>query len=317
MFDPIRELISQNQLREAFQACDELTLSASNRSQLIALRRRWDMISTDLIGNTREERLIRIDENQLVQDLLAWLDFMDSDVQHDQPVDRETSTSGQEKKKSSPWGIGLILLLILGVSVGGVYTIRQLNKGDITEQKEPTRPTGSNNGDRDLPAELDQPQRDPRAASTTGALMTSGAKEKLTVAVYLGRQASTKYMDQLSQQVARYLSSYQSFAIPTNVLTDAFHNSEEREAINLKGRIQNPPALNPNRASYLLLIDFRNINREGNGRLTLCLYDVARKGGFEINKEFALSGDDATIAKQLAKASQEYLQDRKGRGLYK
>lgn len=315
MFDPIRELIAQNRLHQAFEACSELTLSASNRSKLIALRRRWDMISTDLISNTREERLIRIDENQLVQDLLAWLDFMDSDLAPQQRGDTTPANPPAEpKKKSALRNIGLLLLVVLGLGIGGTYIYKQVgNSGDSV----PKERTPSERGDMPERGTTDDELKVPAGeVPAVGPMMTAGPRVKLTTAVYLGKKTATRYQEALTHQVARYLSSLQSRAVPTDVLTSAFHNSREREAMNLRGRIQNPPDLDANRAEFLLLIDFRVVDRNQDGRLSLSLYDVARKTGDRINKPMTLSGDDVTAAKQLARAANDYLRDRKERGLF-
>lgn len=324
MFDPIRQLISQNKLRQALDACGELTLSASNRSQLIALRRRWDMLAADKIGNTREERLIRIDENQLVQDLLAWLDFMDSDL----PA-KKTENAAQvpeppePPKKSSLKRIGLILLLLVGAVFGGKYLINQFGEGDGPTKQERTPVTEQDIRDRiTTNSELESPSRETltpvsRDGSTTGRLMTAGPKVKLTVAVYVGRRSTTSYQDELTKQVARYLSALQSYVVPTDVLTNTFHTSKERESINLSDSISNPPPLNANRTLFLLLIDIRNIDREGKGYLNLSIYDVARKKPIRKGSDIKMEDLDAKGAKQLARDAHEYLQRMKENGLFK
>jgi hypothetical protein len=77
MFNPIRELIAQNKIAQALASCGELNLSPTNRSRLISLRRRWDLLTEQAIAQAREERLLRLEENGLVEDLLKWLDHME------------------------------------------------------------------------------------------------------------------------------------------------------------------------------------------------------------------------------------------------
>lgn len=77
MFNPIRELIAENKIVQALAACGDLDLTPANRSRLISLRRRWDLLAEQTIAQTREERLLRLEENGVVEDLLKWLDQME------------------------------------------------------------------------------------------------------------------------------------------------------------------------------------------------------------------------------------------------
>jgi len=77
MFDPIRELIAENKIAQALAACGDLELKPTDRSRLISLRRRWDLLIDKDIAQTSEQRLLTLEGNGVVDDLLKWLDQME------------------------------------------------------------------------------------------------------------------------------------------------------------------------------------------------------------------------------------------------
>jgi len=74
MYEPIRQLIRENRLRKAMHSMNQLDLSREHASRLVTLDRRLRIIENKQIGNLSEERLLTIEENGLVQDMLVFLD---------------------------------------------------------------------------------------------------------------------------------------------------------------------------------------------------------------------------------------------------
>lgn len=142
MFNPIREQIAENKIDQALAACGDLDLAPADRSRLISLRRRWDLLTEQAIAQTREERLLRLEENGVVEDLLKWLDQMEYSpeakdewsvkVTHRKKGTGATAgTGGGSVKSSAKW-------LWVGASVIALLAITWIWRANVNPDRAPT-----------------------------------------------------------------------------------------------------------------------------------------------------------------------------------
>jgi len=133
MFDPIRELIAQHRIPQALAEAAKLDLQPGRRSQLLNFRRRWNQLTEESINNTREARLLKIEENDVIVDFMRWLDALEYSGGEDEAVpsplpphagapataQTTTATSSGEgfsnKNRLMPILLGLLGLIIVSV----------------------------------------------------------------------------------------------------------------------------------------------------------------------------------------------------------
>jgi len=90
MYDAIRQLISENRLSQALREMQQLDLSREHASRLVTIQRRHRILENKAMGNLIEERLIRIEENGIVEDMLLLLDH----AEHPLPDGETTAPAG-------------------------------------------------------------------------------------------------------------------------------------------------------------------------------------------------------------------------------
>lgn len=90
MYDAIRQLIRENRVAAALDAMDKLDLGREHSSRLTTLHRRWRILEDKAMGNLIEERLLRIEENGIVEDILQLLDH----AEHPLPEPEEVAHAG-------------------------------------------------------------------------------------------------------------------------------------------------------------------------------------------------------------------------------
>lgn len=130
MYEQIREHIRENEIPEALDAMDKISLSAELKGKLLTLHRRWRIYEDRAMSNLEEERLLRIEENQIVDDLITLLNRAEDSKgtvrQREVKVtytEREAGANagagGGQKSKGIPLSyllgaLGLIALLAFG-----------------------------------------------------------------------------------------------------------------------------------------------------------------------------------------------------------
>ncbi len=360
MFDTIRKKIRENRLAAALHDMDELPLSREHRSRLVNLHRRFRVYQDKAIGNLIEDRLLRIEENGIVEDLLMFLDMVEFPAKDQEIPESDTegaaAGAGKEQRRKKSWlPLLLVGVVILALAVWwllpaatpkpiGEATVERVEPSErpaaeqpsdqpATEEpeKNPERPT--NPGTSRVPAGkltinpelLQRPdltrvkdlQLDPRVLSRTllPALMTQGPQVDLAVAVYRNRKAPTKYDEALSKSLATYLDGQFKESITYGVLTDAFHDLEDRDRMVLRGAMEDN-RLSSKRARYLLLVDIRNLTVTNKADFRLCLYDVARQKGLTKGSSVDLGSWTSIKQKDMSYQAKAFLTDRKERGLF-
>lgn len=122
MYEPIRQLIRENRLRKAMHDMNQLDMSREHVSRLVTLDRRLRIIENKQIENLSEERLLTIEENGLVKDMLVFLNQVEFPQQSHQsgPADLRGAAAGAKEvsKKSSGKWIGLTVATIALLTIG-------------------------------------------------------------------------------------------------------------------------------------------------------------------------------------------------------
>ncbi len=170
MYEQIREHIRENEIPEALDAMDKLTLSAELKGKLLTLHRRWRIYEDRAMSNLEEERLLRIEENQIVDDLITLLNRAEDPKgtvrQREVKVtytEREAGANAGAKEVVKSKGIPMSYLL------GALGLIALLALGWWAMQPEPepselstnTRPTLETADDRQAPPSSSTPESPP------------------------------------------------------------------------------------------------------------------------------------------------------------
>ncbi|MEL7161572.1 MAG: hypothetical protein AAFN92_12510, partial [Bacteroidota bacterium] len=74
MYDAIRKLIREDRIADALNAMDQLDLGREHASRLDTLHRRLRILENKAMGNLLEDRLLAIERNGIVEDVLKLLD---------------------------------------------------------------------------------------------------------------------------------------------------------------------------------------------------------------------------------------------------
>ncbi|MBC6993266.1 hypothetical protein QWY85_13545 [Neolewinella lacunae] len=369
MYDNIRDLIRDNRLEEALVAMEGIELSTHPEndlaSQLIILQRRWRSLQDKMIGNLAEDRLIAIEESQLVQDMLTLLRRAESPAfRHEKTPSGDGSKSvrdagqirpsepqrGDRKARRPRWpylAAGVLLLALLAwavlprnekptqASTTAQETPVQEEPKDATlppadpakepgrtQEPDPSPGTGTTpvrpGGVLINPELLDRVQLDPglvrdtRIRQLIKPLMTDGPQVDIAVAYYQGKASTTSYNSTQAQAFASYLDKELKANVGTEVLTDAFHDHEDRERLQLRGAFTDA-RLKTKRAKYLLLVDLRNETLLGKADYRLCVYDVARQKGFTRGASVNLKSVGAI--KEMLNKAQAFVTELEERGI--
>lgn len=141
MFDIIRQKIRENRIAEALNDLDGLSLSREDASRLVNLHRRYRVYQDKAIGNLEEDRLLRIEENGIVEDVLVFLDTLEF-APRQVPVEEAGADAGAGKEVvKSKGGNMRWLLLLLGVLLVAVLAYQVIPKKDKTASKVPAQET--------------------------------------------------------------------------------------------------------------------------------------------------------------------------------
>lgn len=193
MYEDIRQLIVENSIREALEATDALGPSGEFRTSLLLIQRRWRLLETQALNQSQHEHLMRVEENQVIEDLIALLDNMETASEeqrepvtekvpsaNNSPVTPRRPPDSTPPKKSNPlaWLLGSVLAIFFLVSL---YWMSQKlpqspaakpSQTDITE-REPRRPvTGE-----EKPSESEKTTAD--GISTPGVTLDPAVAERL------------------------------------------------------------------------------------------------------------------------------------------
>lgn len=311
MYEPIRQLIRENRLRKAMHSMNQLDLSREHASRLVTLDRRLRIIENKQIGNLSEERLLTIEENGLVQDMLVFLD----QVEYPHPDHGTTGTkergaaagTGDGSKKGLGKWFGFAAVLIALLAIGFLLWPEENENPDKVPPigKLEVPPTGNSptNGltdeeKRKLAQQQEEAKRQEELrqqeaqkekhrqeliakarrqaqAEAQDVFMSSGKQVDMAVAVYAGPGNLTKADASLSKSLSGFLSRVaKKKSVSHEVLTSNFHNAKERDLM-FFGRTQADKRLSSKRARYLVLADVRNVNKEGKAQMRMCIYDTA------------------------------------------
>lgn len=174
MFDSIREKISENRTAEALSDLDGLSIDREHRSRLINLQRRFRAYQDKAMGDVEEARLLRIEENGIVEDLLIFLDVLEyAPKKHS--VDVAGADAGAEVEVVKSKGgamrwllpvLGILLLALVAYQV--LPTKNNQDTSGLTPAREtpeqpadsPTVPARNPSGE-DKPAADDKPDDEP------------------------------------------------------------------------------------------------------------------------------------------------------------
>jgi hypothetical protein len=171
MYEDIRQLIVENSIREALEATDALGPEGEFRTSLLLIQRRWRLLETQALNQSQHEHVMRVEENQVIEDLIALLDRMEEASESGEHPTEEKSPppevesapppvrpSAPPRKKANPavWILGTILAAFF------LYSVNYM------AQKFP-----GNNGSSPNRAEV--VERDPRQPSATEEKPTENA----------------------------------------------------------------------------------------------------------------------------------------------
>jgi hypothetical protein len=307
MYDAIRQLIRQNRLRKAIHDMGDLKLSREHASRLVSLDRRLHILENKKIANLSEDRLIVIEENGLVEDMLVFLDQVEfpqrrhTKAHH---IDHQGAAAGtqQAPKKSMGKWIGIAAAIIALLAIGFLLWPDAPKASPVSEARvtAPTEQPSPSLTDAERKKEaqrledekkkedirqqelLKERERQKRLAAAkkeqeaqNAAFMTSGKQLDITVAVYTGQASTTKPNADLTKNLDSYLRRFfNGKSIDAAALTKTFHYSKERELI-LFGRSGGEKRLLSHRARYVVLADVRNVSKEGKGDLRMCIYNTS------------------------------------------
>ncbi|MEM9527145.1 MAG: hypothetical protein AAGA31_11070, partial [Bacteroidota bacterium] len=135
------------------------------------------------------------------------------------------------------------------------------------------------------------------------------------LAVYLSEKAPTKYNGALTKHLSAFLRSRLQREISVEVLTQDFHDWEDRERMQLRG-VADDTRLKATRTPHILLVDIRNV-RSGKGEIRTCLYDVNRKKGFTRGGSVAIGSVNSPNENAILEPVLKYLIELKERGLFR
>jgi len=347
MFNPIREQIAENKIAQALAACGDLDLAPADRSRLISLRRRWDLLTEQAIAQTREERLLRLEENGVVEDLLKWLDQMEySPEAKDEWSVKVThtkkgaaaGTGNGSVKSNAKWlwvGASLIALLVVtwiwrtNVNPDLAPTAKVEQASEATETPARNEPTP---GKIDLSkvdlskVEASKVQINPNIRlnsetlsklATVNALMTKGEQVDIAVAIYNNDKPPTKFNASATKSLAAYLDrKIGGMDVADNVLTQKFHDHDQRDRLFKRGLIDDN-SLTAKRARFLLLVDLRKQGTSDKAFMNLCLYDVERNKSVPKNKISTSPYTSGQQIKEMYYFASEFLKEMKERGILK
>ncbi|SEQ82829.1 hypothetical protein [Neolewinella agarilytica] len=175
MYEQIREHIRENEIPEALNAMDKLPLSAELKGKLLTLHRRWRIYENRAMSNLEEERLLRIEENQIVDDMITLLNRAEDSKgtvrQREVKVtytEREAgATAGAGGVNKSSGGIPRWLLYAGGLALllfGGVWLVKSMQGPDPAtgELAGSTPPVTESSADREAPpSSTDTPESPP------------------------------------------------------------------------------------------------------------------------------------------------------------
>jgi hypothetical protein len=348
MYKTIREKIRENRIAEALKEMDELRLSREHTSRLVNLHRRYRVYQDKAISNLAEERLLRIEENGIVEDILTFLDMVEFPAKYEQ--EEEGAAAGateRTKEQGKKSGSGRWVLPVIGLAVVAMLAFWMLQPDGkptpvkpATEQPEtqentdkPGRPTLTNpripDGKVTLnPDVIDRVELkpvtgmkiDPNILSRTLLLqpfMTEGKQIPMAFALYYNKKSPTEYNETMSRKMGGFVRNFLKREISLDVLTKAFHQSEIRDRVVLRATSDEDKRLKSERTPYLLLLDVRDEQRN-KGYMRICLYDVARQKGFTRGKSILVKDAKGQITySEMAAFVKEYLTELRERGLFK
>jgi hypothetical protein len=121
MYNTIREKIRENMISEAFQDMDALRLSREHTSRLVNLHRRYRVYQDKAIANLAEERLLRIEENGIVEDMLTFLDMVEFPANYEQEEEKGAAAGAvkkteKSKQKGNRWLLPALGLLVVALT---------------------------------------------------------------------------------------------------------------------------------------------------------------------------------------------------------
>lgn len=320
----------------------DLKLSREHVSRLVTLDRRLQIIENKQIANLTEDRLITIEENGLVEDMLVFLDQVefpqrDLKAHHEDNQGAAAGATKGSKKSMAKW-LGLATAFIALLTIGFLFwpdgdktlgntsiTVKERVPplGDTTSaprltdeerKKEAQRLDEKRKEDLRQQELLKERERQKRLAAAKKeqeaaanvAFMTPGEQLVMTLAVYAGTK-STSLNSQLTKSLEGFLQRVlRSKDIDAAALTKAFHDSKERQLLT-SGRSSSDKRLSARRARYIVLADISNINREGKGRLRMCIYDtstgkpplIRTEPAAQMQEEYILSAVKAFIVDEI------------------
>jgi hypothetical protein len=347
MYNTIREKIRENRIAEAFKEMDELQLSREHTSRLVNLHRRYRVYQDKAISNLAEERLLRIEENGIVEDMLTFLDMVEFPAKHEQEevgaAAGATKPDERSKEKGKRW-----LLPVIGLVAVGLITFWMFqpdskpDKPSATVTERPVEP--------EPPEETDPPSRtnpripdgkvtlnpdvldrvelqrtpnlkiDPSILSRSLLLqpfMSEGKQVPMALAVYYNKKSPTEYNEAMSQQMGGYVRNFLQREISLDVLTKAFHQSDVRERVVLRATSDEDKRLKAERTPYMLLLDLRNEARN-KATMRISLFDVTRQKGFTRGKSVTMrDGSGKIVYGEMATFVKEFMTELRERGLFK
>ena len=279
---------------------DALQLSREHTSRLVSLHRRYRVYQDKAIANLAEERLLRIEENGIVEDVLTFLDMVEFPVKDEQEEEMGAAAGATEKEERSKGKGNRWLLPAIGL-LAVVFVAFWMLKPDPAPDKPPTevaerlrpRHPGTRQPEANPRREGNaQPQCvgprpeatidlkiDPSALSKAMLLqpfMSEGKQVPMAMALYYNKKSPTEYNEAMSRKMGGFVRSFLQREVSLDVLTKAFHQSDIRERVVLKATSDKDKRLKAERTPYLLLLDIRNEARN-KGTMRICLYDVARQ----------------------------------------
>lgn len=347
MYNTIREKIRENRIAEALKEMDELQLSREHTSRLVNLHRRYRVYQDKAISNLAEERLLRIEENGIVGDMLTFLDMVEFPAKHEQEevgaVAGATKGDERSKGKSKRWllpVIGLVAVALVAFWMwqpdtkqdkpGTTVTERPIEP-DPPEETDPPARTNPRIPDGKMtlnPDVLDRVELKPSTglkidpgvlskAMLLQPFMSEGKQVPMALAVYYNKKSPTEYNETMSRQMGGYVRNFLQREINLDVLTKAFHQSDIRERVVLRATSDEDKRLKAERTPYLLLLDLRNEARN-KATMRICLYDVTRQKGFTRGKSVTMrDGSGKIVYGEMAAFVKAFLTELREQGLFK
>lgn len=206
MYEDIRQLIVENSIPEALEATDNLGPTGEFRTSLLLLQRRWRVLETQALNQSQHEHIMRVEENQVIEDLIALLDRMEvashqaeiptTELPPSPPQETATSASAPrppapQKAKPVVWVLGAALALLLAFSA---YWISQK-----LSNNNPGKPTQAEVSERD-------PRRPAPAEESPGKEATNPADERGTPSITIDPSLAEKLQDRAVLDVDRPLT---------------------------------------------------------------------------------------------------------------